>query len=158
MRAVCEIETLPNGKGVITVKELPYMVFRSRVIENIADLYPVSGRNSLGCGGIAQKDEMAMQIYADVTGRDLHIAGTVQAAALGERWGLTPAGTGARIAALTAAFGLPESIPCTAEQYDAAVGLDKKGTGADITLILLEKLGKAVPHKMPNAQLLEELK
>ena len=38
MRAVCEIETLPNGKGVITVKELPYMVFRSRVIENIADL------------------------------------------------------------------------------------------------------------------------
>ena len=38
MRAICEIETLPNGKGVITVKELPYMVFRSRVIENIADL------------------------------------------------------------------------------------------------------------------------
>ena len=39
MRAVCEIETLPNGKGVITVKELPYMVFRSRVIETIADLH-----------------------------------------------------------------------------------------------------------------------
>lgn len=38
MRAVCEIETMPNGKGVIIVKELPYMVFRSRVIENIADL------------------------------------------------------------------------------------------------------------------------
>lgn len=85
-------------------------------------------------------------------------AGMVQAAALGERWGITSAGTGARIAALTAAFGLPESIPCTEEQYDAAVGLDKKGTGADITLILLEKLGKAIPHKMPKAQLLEELK
>ncbi len=39
MRAVCEIDTLPNGKGVITVKELPYMVFRSRVIESIADLH-----------------------------------------------------------------------------------------------------------------------
>ena len=38
MRAICEIETMANGKGVITVKELPYMVFRSRVIENIADL------------------------------------------------------------------------------------------------------------------------
>ncbi len=38
MRAVCEIDTMPNGKGVIIVKELPYMVFRSRVIENIADL------------------------------------------------------------------------------------------------------------------------
>ena len=38
MRAICEIETMANGKGVIVVKELPYMVFRSRVIENIADL------------------------------------------------------------------------------------------------------------------------
>ncbi len=39
MRAVCEIETMPNGKSAIIVKELPYMVFRSRVIENIADLH-----------------------------------------------------------------------------------------------------------------------
>ena len=38
MRAVCEIETLPNGKGVITVKELPYLVYRSRVISDIAEL------------------------------------------------------------------------------------------------------------------------
>ena len=38
MRAVCEIETLPNGKGVIKVKELPYLVYRSKVIEDIADL------------------------------------------------------------------------------------------------------------------------
>lgn len=39
MRAVCEIETMPNGKSAIIVKELPYMVFRSRIIENIADLH-----------------------------------------------------------------------------------------------------------------------
>lgn len=39
MRAVCEIETMSNGKSAIIVKELPYMVFRSRVIENIADLH-----------------------------------------------------------------------------------------------------------------------
>jgi len=39
MRAVCAIETMPNGKSAIIVKELPYMVFRSRVIENIADLH-----------------------------------------------------------------------------------------------------------------------
>ena len=38
MRAVCEIETLPNGKGVITVKELPYLVYRSKVISDIAEL------------------------------------------------------------------------------------------------------------------------
>ncbi|MDD5832353.1 MAG: DNA gyrase subunit A [Clostridiales bacterium] len=39
MRAVCEIETMSNGKGVIIVKELPYMVSRSRVIETIAELH-----------------------------------------------------------------------------------------------------------------------
>ena len=38
MRAVCDIETMANGKSVIIVRELPYQVFRSRVIENIADL------------------------------------------------------------------------------------------------------------------------
>jgi len=38
MRAVCEIETMANGKHRIIVKELPYLVYRSRVIEKIADL------------------------------------------------------------------------------------------------------------------------
>ena len=37
-RAVCEIETMSNGKGVIKVKELPYLVRRSAVIENVAEL------------------------------------------------------------------------------------------------------------------------
>lgn len=34
-------------------------------------------------GGIAQKDEMMMQIYADVLDRDIRIAGSTQACALG---------------------------------------------------------------------------
>lgn len=34
-------------------------------------------------GGIAQKDEMMMQIYADVLGRDIRVAGSTQAGALG---------------------------------------------------------------------------
>lgn len=38
MRAVCEIEPMQNGKNRIIVKELPYLVYRSRVIEKIADL------------------------------------------------------------------------------------------------------------------------
>ena len=38
MRAVCEIEPMQNGKHRIVVKELPYLVYRSRVIEKIADL------------------------------------------------------------------------------------------------------------------------
>ena len=38
LRAVCEIEPMHNGKHRIVVKELPYLVYRSRVIENIANL------------------------------------------------------------------------------------------------------------------------
>ena len=38
LRAVCKIEPMQNGKHRIVVKELPYLVYRSRVIENIANL------------------------------------------------------------------------------------------------------------------------
>ena len=84
-------------------------------------------------------------------------AGMVKAAGLGERLGVTPAGTAETVAGVLAPLGLPTAIPCTQEEYAAAVGLDKKGAGADITLILLEKVGRAVPHKMSKQALLEEL-
>ncbi len=35
------------------------------------------------CGGIAEKDELMMQIYADVTNRDIHISASSQTVALG---------------------------------------------------------------------------
>lgn len=38
VRAISEIETLPNGKPQIIVTELPYMVNKARLIEKIADL------------------------------------------------------------------------------------------------------------------------
>lgn len=39
MRAVTDIETLPNGKSQIIVTELPYMVNKARLIEKIAELH-----------------------------------------------------------------------------------------------------------------------
>lgn len=38
VRAVTDIETMPNGKSRIIVSELPYMVNKARLIEKIADL------------------------------------------------------------------------------------------------------------------------
>ena len=38
VRAVTNIEPMPNGKNRIVVTELPYMVNKARLIENIADL------------------------------------------------------------------------------------------------------------------------
>ena len=85
-------------------------------------------------------------------------AGMVCAAGLGEKLGVTPAGTAEVIAGALAPLGLPTEIPCTLEEYTAAIGLDKKSAGADISVILLEEMGRAVPHKMSKETLLEELK
>ena len=84
-------------------------------------------------------------------------AGMCAAARLGVRLGVTPADIPARLEGALAALGLPTSIPCSPEEYAAAVGLDKKGTGDEISVILLEKLGRAIPHRMTKAALLEEL-
>ena len=84
-------------------------------------------------------------------------AGMVTAARLGVELGVSPADIPTQIEAILSTLGLPTSIPCDGDTYTAAVGLDKKGTGDDITLILLEKMGHAVPHKIPKERLLEVL-
>ena len=85
-------------------------------------------------------------------------AGMVKAAELGVTLGVTPAGLPERIGVLLGCFGLPVAIPCAHEDYAAAVGLDKKGAGDSISVILLEEAGRAMAHPMPKAELLEELK
>lgn len=85
-------------------------------------------------------------------------AGMVKAAELGVAMGITPAGLPERVGVLLGCFGLPVSIPCTHADYAAAIGLDKKGAGDSISVILLEEAGRAVAHPMPKAKLLEELK
>lgn len=84
-------------------------------------------------------------------------AGMVKAAELGAALAVTPAGTARRITALLEQFRLPTAISCTHAQYADAVGLDKKGAGADISLILLERIGHAVARKMPKAEVLKLL-
>ena len=84
-------------------------------------------------------------------------AGMVKAAELGLTLGVTPEGTGQRIAALLEHFALPTAIDATHEQYADAIGLDKKGTGDSISLILLETMGSAIARKMPKAEVLNLL-
>ena len=84
-------------------------------------------------------------------------AGMVLAARLGAELGVTPAEVPGQVEAAVAALDLPTRIDCAHADYAAAIGLDKKGAGEDITLILLEALGRAIPHKMPKAELLKLL-
>ncbi len=82
-------------------------------------------------------------------------AGMCLAAKLGVALGVTPPQVPNQVAAAVAALGLPTPLDCPHETFEAAIGLDKKGSGGDITLILLQELGHAVGHKLPKAQVLE---
>ena len=84
-------------------------------------------------------------------------AGMCAAARLGVALGVTPEGLPQRIGDVLASLGQVTWISCTMDDYAAAIGLDKKGAGSDITLILLDKMGHAVPHKIPKAALLKQL-
>ena len=84
-------------------------------------------------------------------------AGMCAAAKLGVTLGLTPPELPGQIEAILVPLGLPTAIPCDGDTYAAAIGLDKKGAGADITLVLLDRMGHAVLRKLPKATLLQSI-
>ena len=88
---------------------------------------------------------------------DAVAAGMCLAARLGVRLGVTPEEVPGQVEDLLASLGLPTSIYCTKEEYTAAIGLDKKGAGDSISLILLSRLGEAVVHRMPKKEVLDLL-
>ncbi len=85
----------PSLKGLIlglTLQTKPEEIYRALIestafgLKTVVNCYEENGIHIGGicaAGGIAQKDEMMMQIYADVLNREISIAGSSQAAALG---------------------------------------------------------------------------
>lgn len=57
--------------------------YGTRMIVDTFEAAGVPVRSLVASGGIAAKDPMMMQIYADVTGRELRLAGSTQTPALG---------------------------------------------------------------------------
>ena len=81
-------------------------------------------------------------------------AGMCRAAELGVKLGVTPEEIPGRILQAVKLYDLPDAIACSRADYETAVGLDKKGAGNTITLILLDKLGEAKPVRMDKQKLL----
>lgn len=83
---------LTSSISGLTLKTTPEEIYRS-IIESTAfgtkvilDLYENNGvevDEIIASGGIAEKSELCMQIYADVTGRPIKISASPQACALG---------------------------------------------------------------------------
>jgi len=57
--------------------------FGTRVIVEAFDKNGVAVNEFVACGGLPEKNKLLMQIYADVTGRELKVAASKQAGALG---------------------------------------------------------------------------
>ncbi len=87
--------------------------------------------------------------------------GQVAACQIGERLGITPAGTAERVKQLLAAYQLPTHFDgTTAEEIMHAMKADKKRIGDKLHLILLKDIGEAVtyPIALETLQnLLEEI-
>jgi 3-dehydroquinate synthase len=81
-------------------------------------------------------------------------AGMCRAAELGVRLGITPPELPERILQAVKCYQLPDAIACTRADYEAAIGLDKKGAGSQITLILLSAMGQTAPTKIEKAALM----
>ncbi|MBQ7338924.1 MAG: ribulokinase [Clostridia bacterium] len=76
----------------LTLRTKPEEIYRAlieatafglKIIVDQYEQYGISIQRICAAGGIAKKDDMMMQIYADVLNREIRIASTTQAAALG---------------------------------------------------------------------------
>ena len=82
-------------------------------------------------------------------------AGMCRAAEIGVRLGITPSELPEQIRKAVQLYQLPDAIPCTRADYEAAIGLDKKGSGSHITVVLLDRLGSAKLVRVEKSALLE---
>ena len=76
----------------LDIHTLPEEIYRALIestaygTKRILEIYEENGisiNRLYAAGGIAEKDELLMQIYADVTGREIYLSGTSQACAYG---------------------------------------------------------------------------
>lgn len=85
--------------------------------------------------------------------------GMVAAAGWGERLGVTPAGTQARIERLLRAYGLPTQMPggLDAGALAETMALDKKAAGSVIRVVLLTQIGACTAMPLESGQLAQML-
>lgn len=76
-------QTLHTTPGEIYRALIEATAFGALTIINRLDEYGVRIDEIIACGGISEKNQMLLQIYSDVTGRVMKIAGSTQTCALG---------------------------------------------------------------------------
>ena len=76
-------QTLYTRPGEIYRALIEATAFGALAIVNRFEEYGIRVRQVINCGGIAEKNPLVMQIYADVTGRPMKLSRSAQTPALG---------------------------------------------------------------------------
>lgn len=79
--------------------------------------------------------------------------GMVMACERGEREGVTPPGTAERMKKILENYSLPVMAEISHDELKTAVGVDKKGAGSKINLILLKEIGEALIYPIAKADI-----
>jgi L-ribulokinase len=112
-------QTLYTSPAEIYRALIEATAFGALTIINRLEEYGVAVKQVVNCGGIAEKNPLVMQIYADVTGRPMKISRSAQTCALG-----------AAIAGAVAA-GLPGHPKCAEmDDWPQAARLSSDSEGA----------------------------
>lgn len=75
---------------------------------------------------------------------------------IGEEMNIVPNGTANKIRSMLEKFDLPYDIKISGK-ISETLGLDKKNVGSNINIILLNKIGNAVIHKMPLSEFADKV-
>ena len=84
-------------------------------------------------------------------------AGMMAALCVGMDLGVTDPGAIWALRPVLEGFDLPITIPCSRADAERAVALDKKGSGGEITLVLLREIGRAITRKIEKEEMLRLL-
>ena len=142
------------------MKDIERIIYRCCDIKRLvvqADEKDLGGRMLLNFGHTLGHAYEQAYNYEKYTHGEAVAAGMCKITAIGERLGKTQAGVLESLRHVVNRYGLPEAIQAAPEHIASALGLDKKGDGEIIKLILLTRIGEAIIYPISKEQLLEEV-
>ncbi len=140
-----KLENAPSRKEVTEIIE--YVIHRSctlkaQVVEE--DEFDTGKRMILNFGHTYGHAIEKKYNFSTYTHGEAVASGMVMAAKYGEANGITPPGTAQRIKHLVESFNLPSDIEIDKQSLKEAAGVDKKGKGSLVGLILPTKIGEVI--------------
>lgn len=140
-----KIESAPSRQSIMDI--IDDVIFRSCQLKKMVveeDELDLGGRMILNFGHTFGHAIEKKYNFTDYTHGEAVAAGMVMAAEYGENKGITPVGTALRIRKLVSAFNLPQDVAIDKQSFLDAVKVDKKGEGNVVSLVIPERIGKAI--------------